>query len=133
MEKISLSTRLAQRACFALSCCLQVLHYDGSGGGLLTDGVLDMASASSPPSACRTPEKQALVDKMAMEGVVYMAGTDPSTQAGKVDMSQAATLNRVLTKLYPREVPVTAQALLMVLRDDQVGLGSLCFIVTGKS
>ena len=61
-----------------------------------------------------------------MEGIVYMAGADPSTQAGKVDMSQAATLNRVLTKLYPREVPVTAQALLMVLHDDQVGLGRWC-------
>ena len=63
------------------------------------------------------------MDKMAMEGIMYMAGADPSNQAGKVDMSQAATLNRVLTKLYPREVPVTAQALVMVLHDDQVGLG----------
>ena len=95
--------------------------------------VLHMAVASCSAVACRNPEKQALVDKMAMEGIVYLAGADPSTHSGKVDMSQAATLNRVLTRLYPREVPVTGQALVMVLLDDQVGLSRLCLVVWGKS
>ena len=96
--------------------------------GLATECMLHMAAASHPAAACRSPEKQALVDKMAMDGIVYMAGADPSTQAGKVDTSQAATLNRVLTRLYPREVPVTAQALVVVLHDDQVGGGQLVLL-----
>ncbi len=60
-----------------------------------------------------------VVLKLALDGVLYMPALDSDIRPG-ADLGKAATLNRVLRKLYPKDQVVDQTELVMVLDDDQV-------------
>ncbi len=60
-----------------------------------------------------------VVLKIALDGILYMPALDTEIRPG-ADLGKAATLNRVLRKLYPKDQVVEQTELIMVLDDDQV-------------
>ncbi|KAK9830377.1 hypothetical protein WJX72_011403 [[Myrmecia] bisecta] len=66
----------------------------------------------------RDPEKMALVNKLSVDGIVYMPAAEG--QKDDMDMSKPATINRVLRKIYPRDSVIKQSELVAVFDDDQL-------------
>ena len=66
----------------------------------------------------RMPAKMELVRELSMDSILYMPGPEMITST--TDTSKAASINRVLRKIYPRGTTPKVTDLIAFLDDDQV-------------